>query len=175
MPSLRTWLVGFVAAVAISSAGTGAAEATPTQVTPTPLPSATFNNPYSAQLYVLDEHGSFEQGTFAWDVEGGALPPGLSLTGSGVITGSPEQTGDFTFVVRASGPDGTIAATKAIHVDLVDPGVANSLGQQANQAVTQVNSLVGGANVGRVIGCLTLAELQSTLSTLLYGTPPRVC
>ena len=35
-----------------------------------------------------------------WSIISGALPPGLSLSASGVITGFPQQTGDFAFTAR---------------------------------------------------------------------------
>lgn len=174
---LRSWLLATVTALLIALALPARADATPTEVTPTPLPGATFNNPYAVQLYVLDEHGSFEQGTFTWILVDGALPPGLSMSATGVILGSPQQTGDYVFTVRATGAAGTIAASKAIHVDLVDPAVSNGVNQLVGQlsGQTSVVGLVVGL-VSRNLGCaLSPGELQATLSTLLYGTPPQTC
>ncbi len=37
---------------------------------------------------------------YVWDILSGSLPPGLSLSGNGELTGTPSGYGDFTFVVR---------------------------------------------------------------------------
>lgn len=39
-------------------------------------------------------------GTYTWSVAAGALPPGLVLAGSGVISGTPAQNGTFHFTAR---------------------------------------------------------------------------
>ncbi len=39
----------------------------------------------------------------SWTLAGGTLPPGLSLGTNGVITGTPTQSGSFTFTVQANG------------------------------------------------------------------------
>lgn len=37
-----------------------------------------------------------------WSIISGSLPPGLSLSASGVVTGFPQQTGDFAFTARVT-------------------------------------------------------------------------
>jgi hypothetical protein len=66
------------------------------QISCTPLPNGTECQAYSANVL------SVEGGTapFTWSVTSGALPPGLSIAPSnGAITGTPTQTGTFTFAV----------------------------------------------------------------------------
>ncbi len=42
--------------------------------------------------------------SFQWSLIGGSLPPGLSLSPGGVISGSPTTAGPYTFLVRAQDP-----------------------------------------------------------------------
>src|SRR5262249_19978141 len=62
-------------------------------------------SPYSFQLTA---NGG---GTQTWSLASGSLPTGLQLSPSGLISGTPAATGDFTFTVRVS--DGTRSATQA--------------------------------------------------------------
>lgn len=55
------------------------------------LPQGTRGRFYSASLQV-----SGGQGTLAWTVDGGALPPGLKLSTGGAITGVPTTAGSYT-------------------------------------------------------------------------------
>lgn len=62
--------------------------------TPTTLPTAVQNMPYT-QVFL--EHGGVGQVTWVGDT----LPPGLSLTTNGILTGTPTQTGTFNLFVTA--------------------------------------------------------------------------
>jgi hypothetical protein len=55
-------------------------------------------------------------GTFKWSLASGALPKGLRLSASGVISGKPKVKGKKSFVVRATDPAG--ASAKA-HLTIV--------------------------------------------------------
>lgn len=59
------------------------------------LPAAVMGADYSATLQV-----TAPPGTPTWSVANGALPPGLTLSSAGAITGVPEAAGAFSFVVR---------------------------------------------------------------------------
>jgi hypothetical protein len=39
---------------------------------------------------------------YSWSVQAGALPPGLSLSAAGAISGTPALEGDYTFKVRCT-------------------------------------------------------------------------
>lgn len=56
-------------------------------------------------------------GTYTWQLAGGSLPDGLSLSTSGLVSGIPAKTGSFTATVRATSgsqtADGTLALTVA--------------------------------------------------------------
>jgi Putative Ig domain len=57
------------------------------------LPAATAAAAYSAGL-----EASGGQPPYSWSIAGGALPAGLALTASGALTGTPPQTGSYSFV-----------------------------------------------------------------------------
>jgi hypothetical protein len=69
-----------------------------TQLLPTSpiLPPATFRVPYS-QSFTLN--GTTAPATFT--VASGVLPPGLTLSGTGNLTGAPTASGQFNFSIRA--------------------------------------------------------------------------
>lgn len=70
-----------------------------TITTPPQLPGATANAAYSVTLAAT---GGTTPRTWAL-VAGSSLPPGLSLTaGTGAISGTPTQSGDFSFTIRVT-------------------------------------------------------------------------
>lgn len=79
-----------------------------------PPPGATVNQPYSFTY----------QGTNSptWAVTSGALPPGLSLSSSGLISGTPTQVGTFNGVVTASNAYGSATQTFVFVVNAVSGG-----------------------------------------------------
>lgn len=74
----------------------------PTQLTPLPpgpiimgaLPSAVLNQPYSHNI------GSIQDSAPSWQLTGGSLPPGVTLSSTGLVSGTPTSVGAFTFSVR---------------------------------------------------------------------------
>jgi len=80
--------------------------ATPLRIGTTSLPGGTVNGAYSQTL-------SVSGGTpgYVWSIASGSLPAGLSLSPSGVISGTPSATGTATFV--ASVTDSSNPAQKA--------------------------------------------------------------
>jgi hypothetical protein len=74
-------------------------------------PKATFlNEPYSFQL-TADGGGSQ-----VWSVTSGSLPAGMGLSSSGLISGTPTATGDFTFVVKVTDVNRTDTETYTLSV-----------------------------------------------------------
>jgi Putative Ig domain len=93
--------------------GSGAVVACPLSVTTTGLPSATLGSRY--RVPVLAVGGGTPP--YAWSVSDRWLPPGLSLSPAGVISGSPVLAGTFNFTVRAADSTGaTATASLAITV-----------------------------------------------------------
>jgi len=74
-------------------------------------PKATFlNEPYSFQL---SANGG---GSQVWSIKSGSLPAGMGLSSSGLISGTPTATGDFTFVVQVTDTNRTDTETYTLSV-----------------------------------------------------------
>lgn len=69
-------------------------------VTTESLPDAGLSLAYSANLA-----GSGGNGLLKWSKAGGNLPPGLTLTPGGLISGIPQAPGTFNFTVRVADDD----------------------------------------------------------------------
>jgi hypothetical protein len=101
----------------------------PLTVAPKNLPSATLGTPYQASL-------TAEGGTApdAWAVSAGALPAGLSLSSSGVISGTPSQQGSSSFTVQVI--DGTsptrLTATAMLSIPVFPPSGSTSTLDSSN-------------------------------------------
>jgi hypothetical protein len=86
----------------------------PLEVTTTSLPGATLGSAYSATLAATG-------GTppYSWSVTSGSLPPGLSLSSSGTISGTPAEAGMYSLTIQAadsSSPRQTATAQLSITV-----------------------------------------------------------
>lgn len=69
----------------------------PLEITTTSLADGIIGIAYAA---ALDASGG--DGSYAWSLAAGALPPGLALGAAGEIAGTPTAAGSFDFTVRAS-------------------------------------------------------------------------
>src|SRR5690606_35693245 len=67
----------------------------------TTLPSGQVGAPYSQQLMATGGDGTPE-----WSLAVGSLPDGLSMSASGLISGTPSAAGTSNFVVRVADGDG---------------------------------------------------------------------
>jgi hypothetical protein len=65
------------------------------------LPVATPRKPYSVQLEYTNPEAGWP---VVWDITEGSMPTGLTLSGSGLISGTPVAPDVKTFVVRAREP-----------------------------------------------------------------------
>jgi hypothetical protein len=77
----------------------------PMTVTPPVLSNAYVNTPYSVNFSATGTQGPI---TFAME---GTLPAGLTLTPTGVLSGTPVQTGTFPLTLRSTGDDGCFHRT----------------------------------------------------------------
>jgi hypothetical protein len=86
---------------------------TPLSIPTGPLPSATVNVSYSAQL-----QASGGTAPYSWTIVSGVLPNGLSLNaGSGVISGSPLSSGSWNFTVQVSDSNSPqLTSSKALSI-----------------------------------------------------------
>jgi hypothetical protein len=78
------------------------------------LPSGSVGQQYDVRLEESEDHCDGEP---EWRIIGGNLPPGLSLTNGGRLSGVPTISGDFTFTVEVTAGDddagsGTDSASK---------------------------------------------------------------
>ena len=92
----------------------------PPCITTTELPPAELNTPYMATLEAVG-------GTppYSWVIASGSLPPGLSLSSDGTVTGTPTATGTFTFtlkVVDSLGASALLTQTLEVTVETNVPG-----------------------------------------------------
>ena len=78
------------------------------------LPDANINQAYTAPALAASG-GSVS----SWTLAGGTLPPGLTLNPNGVVSGTPTQSGVFSFTVQANG-DGT-SDTKQLALFVLAP------------------------------------------------------
>ncbi|UYV16554.1 putative Ig domain-containing protein [Porphyrobacter sp. ULC335] len=104
--------------------------ASPLTVTPGSLPTLTAGTPFSQTLTTTGGTGPY-----SYSLQSGVLPPGVSLSPSGVLSGSPTQRGAYSFSVRAT--DST-----APTANFVDKGYTGSV---------QNPSLSLGSNAGTAI------------------------
>ena len=86
----------------------------------TPLPAAKIGEAYTTTLTA-----SSGGATVAWSLaSGSSLPPGLTLSPAGVISGTPTTAGTYTFTIRAT--NGSASSTVTLTLT-VSPGVGNEV------------------------------------------------
>jgi uncharacterized protein (TIGR03437 family) len=140
-------------------------------IDPVTLPTGTAGVAYNQRLTGLGELTPF---TFS--VSKGSLPPGLSLTSTGLLRGTPIAVGDFNFTVQAADFSGC-AGMGAYTLTITCPTIAinpatlptGKIGSAYNQTLTATgaNTPIGfTVNTGSLPPGLTL-----TSAGLLSGSP----
>ena len=98
-------------------------------VVPTPLIiniPPTLGPAFADSLYTITLTATGGIQPITWALDSGALPAGLNLTSSGVLTGIPTEGGDFNFGVRATDHVGTTTVAQlAFHVTVFPLVVAS--------------------------------------------------
>ena len=114
----------------------------PIVITPLALPDATGAVSYSQQLSAAGGDG----GPYTFTVRRffSHLPPGLTLSSSGLLSGIPAQAGRFWFTVRATDQHGKVGA-RTYRVT-VDPGMSVTAGFDGVSATYQ-GLLSGGTGI----------------------------
>ncbi len=114
-------------------------EPSPPQITTTSLPDAKWDLPYTFQL-------SASQGTplYSWTIAAGNLPPGLTLSTKGLITGNAAAAGDFPFTVRATDHFGE-QVEKALTLTAQSENL-QTFYPEANQWANSLNTTRGSGN-----------------------------
>lgn len=91
-------------------------------VSTSPLPNGQIQSPYSQQLSATGGTGPY-----TWAISSGSLPPGVTLTPTGLLQGTPTQQGTFSFEIRVTDSKGQ-SATRATSLTILGeaPIVATS-------------------------------------------------
>ena len=87
-----------VAALQQGQVGVAPGSPIPVQINSTALPYYTLNVSYSAQLYASGRNS----GTYTWSLASGTLPTGLTLSSTGLITGTTAAAGSSSITVQAA-------------------------------------------------------------------------
>jgi len=121
------------------------------------LPNATQGQPYAQ---ILLEQGGV--GPLTWTLAGGTLPPGISLSSSGILLGTPTANGAYSFsvhLVDSSNPQKSVtSATLTLNVVPVPPtGLIGS----HTQGTTTVNLGWSPSVSNGVVGYNVYRALQS--------------
>lgn len=90
---------------------------------------------------------------YTWSVVSGTLPPGLSLSASGVVSGVPTATGNYTFVLTVTGAG--LSSSRSVTMTVNPASTA--------APVIQTVSLPAGK-----VGTAYAAQLNAVGGTLLY-------
>jgi hypothetical protein len=102
----------FLVALKSSAPATTATTLPVTITSPRTIPGATAGSYYSYAVQAANVHGAAR-----WDVAGGALPPGMTLTAAtGVIAGTCVTAGTWSFNARIkdAGADDTLTLTLTV-------------------------------------------------------------
>ena len=125
--------------------GSGSASNAPLITASSPLPDGTTGTPYSYQLTASGAS------SFTWVILTGDLPSGLSLSSSGLISGTPTAAGVFRFTLLVQNPYGeyrkeftiTIRAGSGTTSD--DTGTGTGTGQDGTRPdITAIYTLKNG-------------------------------
>jgi MYXO-CTERM domain-containing protein len=82
-------------------------------LTITPPPVLVINTPYSGQIQVTGGTGPY---TFA--INSGTLPPGMSLSASGMLTGTPTAPGNYAVVIQVTDANG-LSSTLTLNISVM--------------------------------------------------------
>ena len=133
--------------------------ANPLAITTTTLPAGATALPYND---TLNATGGF--GTLTWNLTTGSLPPGVTLTAAGVLSGTPTASGTFTFTVTltdSSTPQQTAASAFSIVVGAVASANLTFVQQPTQtaggQGISPAVTVRVTDNTGAVVGSVVVA------------------
>ena len=124
----------------------------PLQVTSSQLPDGTVAVAYTATL-----SASGGSAPYVWSVLTGALPPGLTLTTTGTITGTPTTSGVTRFAVQVSDTVRSSSANLSINVGMPS-------------ATVEIISPTEGATISGTINVIGTASDAVSLSVVQVST-----
>jgi hypothetical protein len=136
----------------------------------TTVPEGTVGTNYSQQLSATGGAPPY-----AWSVTSGALPDGLTLSGGGVLSGTPTAPGNFSFTVAVSDA-GNGSASQPLTLAVVAPlGITTTTLPSATSGTAYSQSLeaTGGSSpyTWSVASGLLPGGLALSSAGVLSGTP----
>ncbi len=134
------------------------APTSPITVSPASLPTLTAGTPFSQ---TLTSAGGLAPYTYA--LQSGTLPVGLSLTGGGVLSGTPTQRGGYAFTVRST--DATTPTAQ-----FVDKGYTGTVQNPTLTLSTTAGTAIQGAPFSQTLS--TTGGITPHVYTLETGTFP---
>jgi uncharacterized protein (TIGR03437 family) len=118
-----------------------------------------YNTPYSQQILVLGGSGNYP----TWTILSGAFPPGLSMSSTGLITGTPTNTGAFNSLVQIQVTDDAGNTTTSFLTfniaSTAGNGVALSTGASSSYTFNWGNTAVQTLNPSGGTGPYTMTAL----------------
>jgi hypothetical protein len=158
----------YTLSVVASGSGT---TSSPLAVTTTSLPAGTVGTAYSVTL-------AASGGTlpYSWTLASGSIPPGLSLSSSGVISGTPSASGTLSFTVQVTDSGGKQAsATLSLTIDAALAVTTSSLPEGTlNTAYSATLAATGGASPytwSILSGMLPAGTSLGATTGTISGTP----
>jgi probable HAF family extracellular repeat protein len=162
--------------LSVSSNGSSAQRAFTIKITgltikdPYTLPDAFVNSAYSYQLTALDNAGAV-----TWNYLSGQLPPGMSLSSSGLISGTPSAAGSYS--ANFNFTDGTDTTYRSVQINvytvqITSPGVLPNATQNVSYNTTlQVSGGTQPFTFGITDGGLPSGLTLNSSTGAITGTP----
>jgi hypothetical protein len=140
-------------------------------LSPTTLPAGTQGVAYNQTITAI---GGTPPYTFT--VSSGSLPPGLSLSSGGALSGTPSAAGSYGFIVQAIDPDGNTGfRTYTLNIGGATLTVNPSTLPNGSQGVSYSQTITATGGTGPYTFSITSGSLPSGLSLSsggnITGTP----
>jgi hypothetical protein len=143
-------------------------------ITTASVPSGAVGSSYSVQLLAV----SGDVGP-TWSITSGGLPPGISLSNSGLLTGTPTAVGPFSFTVRATTQSPSQEATRSYQIIVSSAlSLTTTTTPQATRFVPYTAPLAAAGGVAPYTWTVLSGNLPTGLSLssagVISGTPTAV-
>ena len=142
-------------------------------ITTPSVPNGAVGSSYSAQLQASGDQG------VTWSIASGSLPSGISLSASGLLTGTPTTNGPSSFTVKVVSQSPAQEATRSYQI-IVGPGLSLTTTNlsQATRFVPYTATLAAAGGVAPYSWTVVSGNLPAGLSLssagAISGTPTVV-